>query len=87
MAPGRGEAATPQSVRLFSRRRAGLASSGETEEETMGEIWWAGGRRYRGIEDLALGFFLFNFYYGRKGGVTTSSHVPRTPGPVVGRLR
>jgi hypothetical protein len=32
-------------------------------------------------------FFLFNFYYGRKGGVTTSSHVPRTPGPVVGRLR
>lgn len=32
-------------------------------------------------------FFLFNFYYERKGGVTTSSHVPRTPGPVVGRLR
>jgi hypothetical protein len=68
VAPGRGEAATPQSVRLFSRRRAGLASSGETEEETMGEIWWAGGRRYRGIEDLALGFFCSTFITGGREG-------------------
>ena len=36
------EAAAPPRIRLFSPRRAGPASSGEAEEETMGEIWWAG---------------------------------------------
>jgi len=36
------ETAAPPRIRLFSRRRAGPASSGEAEEETMGEIWWAG---------------------------------------------
>jgi hypothetical protein len=40
--PGSGESSAPPRIRLFSRRRAGSASSGDAEEETMGEIWWAG---------------------------------------------
>lgn len=54
VSPGSSEAAAPL-IRLFSRRRAGPASSGVAEEETMGETWWAGGR-YRGGIQYALGF-------------------------------
>lgn len=74
---GSGETVAPRILR-FSPRRMEPPSSGEDEEDTMGEIWW--GRDDASAEKkTSLLLVLVT-------GVTTSSHVPCTRDPEGGPM-